>query len=87
MFITFIRNYSHWRPGDDLEIPEPKGRKIIAQGYAEERTKKSKPVHEPMPVVETADAPTAEEDATVTPLIPRRGPGRPKKNAADDSEQ
>ena len=87
MFITFIRNYSHWRPGDDLEIPEPKGRKIIAQGYAEERTKKPKPVHEPTPVVETADAPAAEEDATVAPLIPRRGPGRPRNIAPADSEK
>ena len=84
MFITFIRNYSHWRPGDDLEIPEAKGRKIISQGYAEERTKKSKPIHEPTPIVETADAPAAEEDATVNPQIPKRGPGRPRTNPATD---
>ena len=89
IYLHMLKKWGGSKPGEIVAFGEPKGRRVIAAGFAEE-VPAPKSHKKQSPVVETATAKPKAERAEVTPVIPKSpvekvtvDPVKAKKDEAD----
>jgi len=70
IYLHMLKKWGGSKPGEIVAFGEPKGRRVIAAGFAEE-VPAPKSHKKQAPVVETATAKPKAERAEVTPVIPK----------------
>ena len=68
IYLHMIKKWGNTKIGDIVAFGEPKGRRVIAGGFAEE-VPAPKPPRKQVPVVETTMAELKAERAVVTPVL------------------
>ena len=68
IYLHMLKKWGNTTIGDIVAFGEPKGRRVIAGGFAEE-VPAPKPPRKQAPVVETAMAEPKAERAVVTPVV------------------